>query len=278
MKRFLTGLLALALLLPLTVPARADLIWEPRDNQFYEDHRDQCEYVNRGYFANGKEGFVTLWDAPGGGVVREQYENGTELRVYFTCRDWGLVASWVAGQEFAGWVPMSDLYLIYDHISFEEEYGGQFRDYGGEFADYVPGQERETFPLWEYPYDYSPTEHLFCDQDILDALRGTADQPSCISRVYTDQNGQNWGYVGYLYGRRNFWLLLDNPTCEGIMTSCIPEAEDLITAGRIVPPREPAPPGPTARSVLPYILVAAAVGATGGILVFFYGKRKKSTD
>ncbi|RAZ46520.1 cell wall anchor protein, partial [Klebsiella oxytoca] len=57
-------LLALAAALALTVPARADLMWEPHSNHFFEQHRGSCQYEDRGYLANGEAGFVTLWDAP----------------------------------------------------------------------------------------------------------------------------------------------------------------------------------------------------------------------
>ena len=111
-------------------------------------------------------------------------------------------------------------------------------------------------------------------QEFLDALRGTEDSPSYISKVYTDENGQNWGYVGYMYGIRNFWILLDNPTGDGIMTSCIDNVDNLIYDGVLTAPQTPVLP---TQSYVPYNLVAAVVGATGGILAFFYGKKRKST-
>ena len=64
MRRLLTGCWALALLLALYAPARADVLWEP-NNSFYERHRDQCEYIGRQFYANGDQGFITLWDEIG---------------------------------------------------------------------------------------------------------------------------------------------------------------------------------------------------------------------
>lgn len=274
MKRLFASFLTLLTLLALTAPACADVMWEPDNNSFYDRHRDQCEYENRSYYANGEEGFVTLWDAPGGSVVRSQYENGEPLRVYFLYEDWGLVARWEenGGNEISGWVPMADLYLIYDHISFEEEYGDRFRDYDGEFADY-DGGAGEEFWFWEYPNAGYPRESVPVNQDMLDALRGTADTPSYISRVYTDENGNDWGYVAYMYGIRNFWILLDNPAGSETMTSSIPRTEELFASGALTAPQEPELP---AQSYIPYILVAAAVAFTAGALLFFYGKRRKS--
>ena len=116
--------LFMAVLMALSLTALADVVWEPR-NSFYETHHSQCTYLGRSYYANGPDGFVTLWDAPGGSTVAAQYENGTALSVYWTYKNWGCITVWEGKnrEEVSGWVPMEQLYLIYDHISFEEEYG-----------------------------------------------------------------------------------------------------------------------------------------------------------
>lgn len=272
MKRILTCALALLTALALAAPAFADLLWSPTDNPFYHAHFQGCEYEGRSYYANGKKGFVTLWDAPNDGTVRAQYQNGETLWVGYTYQgEWALISFRDGRRDVSGWAPLEDLYPVYDHISFEEVYGDQFRDYGGEFADYG-GMAGAEFWFWEYPNAYGPRETKKITQMELEALLGTSNEvPCCISKVYVDEKGQTWGFVEWLYGSRNFWILLDNPTCEGIMTSCIPEADDLITAGRIVPPREPVLPGP---SYTPYILVAAVVIVTAGLLRIFWKKKK----
>lgn len=272
MKRILTVAVACIMMLVLTVPAFADIMWEPRDNQFYESHREQCEYNTRSYYANGKEGFVTLWDAPNGSLVTAQYENGELLWAGYTYKDWVLVNRWSESDrtETTGWVPLPDLYLKYDYISFEEEYGDQFRDYNGEFADYEVQGEGEQLWLWEYPNAGETKQTVEASEDMLDCLRGTADQPSYISKVYEDENGHLWGYVGYMYGIRNFWVQLDNPTGDGIMTSCIPEVGNLIDSGEITGPQEPVMPR---QSYLPVVLVAAVVAAAIGAVAYFYGKK-----
>lgn len=273
MKRCLTCALSLLLLLALAVPAWADEIWEPMDNQFFTRHRRECVPEERSYYANGKDGFITAWDAPGGSLVRLQYQNGERFWVNYTYQDWALISEWQWEDhtEISGWVPLSDLYLVYDYISFEEEYGDQFRDYNGEFADYS-GEPGEVFWFWEYPNACFTKECPTVTQDMLDALTGRSkDVPGCISKIYTDANGHDWGYIEWLYGVQNAWLLLDNPTGDGIMTSRIPEADDLIASGEIVPPREPVLPGP---SYIPYILVASAVAATACLLKIFWTKKK----
>lgn len=272
MKRTLTAGLTVVLLLALCVPARADMLWEPLGNTFYDRHSAACKYIGRNYYANGGEGFVTLWDAPDGSMVEAQYENGTRLCVYWQYQDWGCITVFVKnGDDINGWVPMADLKLIYDHISFEEEYGDQFRDYGGEFADYG-GREGDELWMWETPLDGEPMEKTTMQAEFLEALQGGRNDRSYISKIYTDESGRNWGFVSYMFGFRNFWILLDDPACTSIMTSCIPEVDQMIASGDLVAPQPPKLP---AKSYTPYILVGTVVAVTAALLAIFYGKKRK---
>lgn len=275
MRKVLSAFLTLLALLALCVPARADMLWEPYGNIFYDKHFGSCDYIGRDYYANGAEGFVTLWDAPGGSVVEAQYENGTRLCVYWQYKDWGCITVFMEkGKHIDGWVPMKDLYLVYDHISFEEEYGAYFKPYDGQF-DGSGLKDGDEIWIWEHPLSYGPKDTLKIspDWDFLEQLQGSTGSPSAFSQTYTDQNGRIWGYVGYLYGYRSFWVLLENPTCDGIMTSCIPEADGLITSGEIVPPRTPVLP---TVSYLPCFLVAGVVAVTAVLLVMMKRRRKSS--
>ena len=80
-------LLTLLLALSLTLPAFADVLWEP-DNRFYQQHALNCEYHNRSYTANSPQGYVDVRSAPDG-VVIAQVENGQRLNVYVLYRAWG---------------------------------------------------------------------------------------------------------------------------------------------------------------------------------------------
>lgn len=273
MKKVLICVMSLMMLFALSPAAFADILWSPADNSFFDTHYRSCEYLGRSYYANGGEGFVTTWDAPEGSVVKEQYQNGEVLWVGYTYQGWGLVSRWDDGEEVSGWVPMSDLYLVYDHISFEEEFGSEFQEYNGEFAGYG-GEAGELFQFWEYPNAGEPNMTLEIRQEMLDALRGTGTDQSYISKVYVDDSGQTWGFVNYMYGIRNFWLLLDNPTGDGIMTSCVPEADDLIASGELVPPQEPVPPKLGAMGWLPYGITAVVAAAAAGVIAIIYGKKK----
>lgn len=266
MKRFFTCLLALSALCALTVPAHADLLWEPNGNQFYERHREDCDYEGRDYYANGAEGFVTLWNAPRGSVVLSQYENGRKLWVYYIYRSWGLIRVWEDGTETSGWIPLADLSLAYDHISFAEEYAGQIRDYGGEFANY--SGQAACVNFYEYPgapeiKDAHTPDPAYLD-NYIDQLTGAADGASAIQSVFTDEEGLVWGYVYYLYGPVEGWFCLDAP--DGTDFSRRQVAEEPLT-----PPRTPVPP---TVSYTPYILTGGVVAVTAVLLFWFYGRKR----
>lgn len=270
MKKILTYALMLVMLVSLSAPAFADVMWEPSDNPFYDGHRSECTYENRGYYANGRNGFVTLVSAPGASMAVSQYENGEVLWVGFTYRnDWALVSRWEDGKEVSGWVRMSDLALVYDYQCFEEEYRDRIRPYDNEFADY--DGDAAVFHFYEYPG--APEINQSFDvqnnwgMDIVDNLTGTGENPSYIQSIFVDEDGRTWGYVNYMYGHLNSWFCLDEPDGEDF-----PVRE--VSAAELTPAQEPVLP---AASYVPYLLVAVVVGATAGILVYFYGKRKKST-
>ena len=275
MKHLFAAFLSLLALLALAAPACADAWQDPPSDRFFESHRGQCTYENRRYYANGKEGFITLWDAPGGSEVRAQYENGEVLWTSCTYRSWALVSRREDRTGTAGWVKLADLYRLYDYISFQEKYGDQFREYGGELGDYALREGEVYFGLWEHPYDSWPRERLEMRPALLDALRGTAGQDGCISEVYIDRNGWSWGFVKELSDIRNFWILLDNPECDGLMCCIGPvdSLDSLIYSGVITAPQTPVPPS---RPRAPWIPAGAAVAA-GGAAYFlrkFWTKKK----
>lgn len=265
MKHLYAFALSLLMLLALAAPAYADIVWEPQDNQFYKQHG--CTYENRSYYANGPEGFVTVWDAPGGVVVQAQYQNGEVLWVGYTWQEWALISRWEDGTEITGWVPMAELSLIYDYLSFQEEYAERVRPYSGEFADYAGDAAEVNF--YEYPGAAEIKQAWETDGDwhVLDNLTGTAENDSYISKVFTDEDGRTWGYVGYMYGRLNAWFCLDEPDGTDFPVREVSEPE-------ITVPQTPVLP---TRSYVPYILVAVVVAVTGGLLAVFYGKRRKTT-
>lgn len=264
MKNLLKLSLAFLLLLALVPTAGADVIWEP-DNAFYLRHRDECTYVSRSYYANGQEGFITLWDAPDSRRAAAQYENGQELLVYYQYKDWGFAARWEDGREVSGWVPLADMVLVYDCISFAEDYAEEIRPYADEFAGYAGDAQSVHFyeypgaPEPKYTWDLGDTTW-----NVLNELTGTGGYSSCISSIFVDEEGLTWGFVSYLYGHLDGWFCLDRPDGTDFPLRDIPQPE--LTA-----PQTPVLP---ASSYLPYLLVAGVVLATGGLLFWFYGRRR----
>lgn len=265
MRRFLTCILTLAALLALTAPARADILWEPDDNAFYKSHREECSAEDRAYIANGGDGFVTAWDAPGGSQVRFQHENGERLWVSFVYQEWGLLTLWKDHKEISGWAPLVDLFLVYDYISFDEEFADQITDYNGEFAGYDGSAEAVNF--YAYPGAPEISQTFEGSLGLTQNLTGSEDQPSYITRIFVDEEGLTWGFVTYMFGRQNAWFCLDNPGGTDFPVRAVPQPE-------LIPPRPPELPS---RSYGPYVLVGAVVLVTGALLLCFYGKRRKNT-
>lgn len=258
MRRILTCLLLASVWLAL--PVRADILWEPRDNSFYEQHRDDCEYVGRVFYANGEEGFITLWDAPGGKTVISQFENGEKLRIYYTYQNWGLVNLWPE-KDLSGWVPLEDLKLIYDHISFSQDYAGQIQAYQGEFADYREDLTRVNF------YEYPGAPEVKLESTAWKEMQSLLTEEA-ISQIFVDEEDRIWGYVDYLYGRVEGWFCLDDPAGEEFPVRQVSEAT-------LTPPQAPKLP---VSAYTPYILVGGAAAVTGVLLFWFYGRKRAGQE
>lgn len=264
MKKLWILCLALLTAASLTAPACADVLWEP-ENRFYEKHQDECEPIVRAFYANGPEGFVTLWDAPGGSSVQAQYENGTVLEVYWKYKDWGCISTWEDGKSTDGWVPMDQLALVYDFQCFAEEYADFITDYNGEFADYAGDAAVVNF--YEYPGAPEVKQAWETGEqwEVLDNLTGKSDENSYISQIFVDEEGRTWGYVNYMYGRLNAWFCLDEPGGTDF-----PVRE--VDAADLTPAKAPVLP---AKGYIPYVLVGAVVLVTAGVLMVLVKKRKK---
>ena len=263
MRRLLTGCWVLALLLSLAAPARADVLWEP-NNRFYERHADECQYLGRSFYANGAEGYITLWDAPGGYLVKGQFSNGFILWVYYQFEDWVYAVVWGDEGEISGWAPIEDFALEYDHLSFAEEYADAIYPYCGQFADYDGDAEEIVF----YEYPGAPVS-----KDVrkaawgLDELIGRGGD-SYIQSIFVDEDGRTWGYVGYLYGRINGWFCLDEPEGRNFPVRQVGTPE-------LTEAREPTLP---VRGYVPYILSGVLVLAAVALAAVLLARRRKRTQ
>ena len=173
---------------------QADLILEPED-QFYQAHADQCEYVDRSYYTDGS---VDFWTAPNG-RKKGSFPADTRLQVTHVYTDsqgaqWGVFLD----QE-SGWILMADVYLDYDSRQFREDHEEEI----------LPGEEQvlaegEKAVFWSYPCSGEDwgTEEL--------------QQELKFSEFYTDSQERLWGNVGYYMGSRDFWICLSEPENQEI--------------------------------------------------------------
>ncbi len=190
--RLVWGVLLAAVIFFLVIKpeeVQADLILEPED-QFYQAHADQCEYVDRSYYTDGS---VDFWTAPNG-RKKGSFPADTRLQITHVYTDsqgaqWGVFLD----QE-SGWVLMADVYLDYDSRQFREDHEEEI----------LPGEEQvlpqgEKVVFWSYPCSGENwgTEEL--------------QQELKFSEFYTDDQERLWGNVGYYMGSRDFWICLSEP-------------------------------------------------------------------
>ena len=203
MKRFFFVLLAAVLLLGLSISALADVAFEP-DDSFYARHRSECQYENRSYYTSGAEGYVLVYASPVG-EARDSLPNGTCIRIYYTYDDgaWGQTeyrsdASSSGDARSSGWVRMSDMVVDYDSRAFYEEHADEF--------SMKEASLRPRLDAVIYGYKY-PGSGI-----VVDELDGAwARDELYFKEIFTDPAGREWGQIGYYYGRRDFWVCLDDP-------------------------------------------------------------------
>ena len=288
MKRKLTTmLLAAAVLLTLAFPAFADVMWEPYGNVFYENHREEMNYVDRAYLANGKDGYITLLSAPDSFVEVTNLPNGTVFRVGMTWEDKDGVL-WTVGnysvyngeswEWFDGWVPMSELALIYDEKEFCADHANEIGEYDGS-GDHLTEVCLYSYPGGEYSFTMKESE-------------GYQTFDEAFTYLYTDENGLRWTYLGYYMGRLNSWICIDDPLNEELGTdgprtvgqvrggetlipaadpeagnSAQPDAEESQPVEELIPPAEIVPAAKTwVVWLIPAVLVVLAAVATALIL------------
>lgn len=292
------SLLAILLLILLLVPvAHADVLWEP-ENTFYKTHSKECTVLRRSFYANGPDGYVTVWTAPESSSYIGQYENGVQIHSWWQYENW-VSATFTAenGKHTDGWICLDDLALIYDYISFQEEYGDQFTSYTDEFPAFGPEVEAINFFAFPGAPEISYSLPLKGDTTSSDENRKLfpSKEDGPVSTLFVDENGHTWGYISYWRGHRNLWFCLDDPDGENFPVRGIPEVElisvekkseisdppaatkeiPIVQQGNtqtLTPPAEPVPPK---TSHLPYFLVGGVVVITAAILFTLARQRKK---
>ncbi len=192
MKKSIVGFFSILLVLLLTGTsvAKADVLWEPSENFFDENN---CVYTveQRAYMINSPNGFVNIYNSPDSAFTKGQLKNGETFYVYYkgTYKDklWGLNTS----EEY---IPLEYAVVVYDHISFREEYKDSITNVRDEKIELKKGYLR-----WSYPGSVN------CDEMPINV------ESAYPSYSFTDEQGLKWLFFGYVNGIRNFWICIDDP-------------------------------------------------------------------
>jgi hypothetical protein len=267
-----------------SLAAKADILIEPNNN-FYEKNAGECVYVGRSFYANGPSGYVSVKEAPGVKKEIAVIENGASILIQFTYDNdgeaWG--ATIMGNREKPdGWMPMEQLVLVYDYMSFDEEHQDEYYPYSGDYEElFAPGE----IVFWTWPGSgvvaWVLEEQWRNPDGEAGFLAGGFEPP----RLYEDFKGREWVFIGYLSGIRNTWACLSDQANKDIPAFNPPPKPQLFPPA-VIPafssPIQPQPwppgdalPQPSGSSlpVLIIILVAAVVAVTAVLIRVFWKKK-----
>ncbi|MDE6419402.1 MAG: hypothetical protein K2K87_02615 [Lachnospiraceae bacterium] len=245
---------------------QADVIWEPM-NSFYEEHSSECTYVNRQYTANGPDGVVILYESPESAKVVTTWENGRRTYIAFTYEDAQGIVWGISDDEQTGWMPMDYMKVVYDSISFQEDYDDQIVSQDGSLDEQY---RNDTVYFWKYPGSENCSSMNLQDWEYLPDY----------SSLFTDEVGHRWGYIGYYYGIRSKWVCLDAPTAD--YAALYPDGAPKIGKEDDAQSQEPEnsgtdriAPQTNDKSVMIVVALVALVVAATAVLLVILKKRDK---
>lgn len=266
---FILLLLAVCCLSIFPPAARADVLVEP-NNDFYSRHRHECVRVDRSFYANGEGGFASLKKEPGSNDEVIQIVNGEILYIMLTYNRQGEL--WGATEIFSpeippnqrpnGWISMEQLLLKYDYISFEEDHWNEIYPIG---ADYEQLPTEGDLVFWSWPG--SGIEAFFLEEEWRSSdVEANWLQPEL---GYRDSAGREWGLFTYVYGARNLWACLSDPSNRDIPAFNPEPAPELWQASAT-----DSPPGGLSTPLLLIILVVALAMGTAVLIRVFWKPKK----
>lgn len=266
MKKRVFSLLLALILLSLANPAYADVIYEPED-RFYQNNYQNCEYLGRSFFTNGKDGYVSIYRSPDSDAILDVASNGDRIYVSFTYDNdktlWGVVQYTIdadgkllnaySGDATTGWIMMDELHLIYDASSFYDAHENKFYAYTGEGIK--SGQDEII--LWTFPCSGEIAGHM-------------PEAESYLFQIaYKDQDGREWGHISYHFGMRNVWVCLSDPANKDI-----PPVE-YETVSLTPPSASPAPSASLSSTTILLIVLIALLVIVTVVLIPVLLKRRK---
>ncbi|GEM_PF-2451384 len=289
MKRILFLLAALILLL--SVPVHADIVYEPMGDDFYLTHSSACETTY--YWCSYKvisETSVEVAVSPEDFTAVTELQPGDVFSSNTTYRSgdsaWYYVRSF-SGQDKDGWISSDLVERLYDSELFILDHGSEI---GGNLN--LDVSELDTITAAAYPGGYileSPDLALF--------KRNEPGTPVQFEKSYTDPEGKRWGYLGYFYGGVNGWVCLDDPNLtetkiadkltvsevRGSSENGQKASSDASSESPSEAPSESISPSelPVADSVHPTVLIGILCGAavlTAAVVLILILKRKKKAN
>jgi len=255
----------ISLALPLT--AGADVLIEPR-NDFFDQHINDIVYLRRDFYVNGRNGFVSVKTEPGSTSEIAVLTNGEIHQIQYTYDHngsiWGVFDVEAPNKPFQewqrGWVLMDDLLVVYDAISFEEDFANEISDYSGSIDTLF---EQNELVFWKYPGSGVITQ-VWDESAITDPNRDFREWWTSYL-FYTDSDGREWIAFPSMVKQ---WICLSDPSNHNIPAfNPAPEPEfrqpgdeHLRSPGGLPPP------------VLIIILVAAVAVVTAVLIRVFWKK------
>ena len=190
--------------------AYADVIVEP-NNDFYTQHSSECTYLNRSFYANGEGGSISLKKEPGSKEETASVKNGKVINIIFTYNYegeiWGVTLIYEDNTPFSvlpnGWVPMSQLLIVYDYLSFAQDHQAEIYSFTGSYDSL---KTADKIIMWSWPG--SGVEAGSIDQG--------ENSDLSVTDAYKDDQGREWGFIGYWHGNRNFWICISDPANSDI--------------------------------------------------------------
>lgn len=268
-------MLVLCTVCAFAVTAYADVIWEPEDD-FYLSHSGKCYHLGDEYIANGKEGYVYVYENPNSSSPEAFILNGNQLFISFAYdskngsmgvieynadENGNLLAIDYSKPYETGWVYLADLSVKYGSDEFFADHADEIEN-PEEFIVFEGGSE---VSLHTYPGSSEYTEPMVLEGGIV------------FNAVYTDAAGTKWGYINYYRGIRDRWLVIETapePPSEGLIEMPPVSVED------ITPPKAPSEEKIENTNQNSYVIIAviavlAVVIITLVIIFAVFGKKKR---
>ena len=265
LRTLITLFLACLMLTVLALPAAADIIYEP-NNLFYTTHSKDCEYLRvRHYLANTADGYAYLYQSPDNAMTVRAYPNGEDVAItwLYTAPDgaqWGMV------NDESGWIDLADFSLVYDSREFLKDHESELAEFDHENADEILTTKEAPVLAWTYPG--GARSHFD-----LSAVNPDKGVTYFVSQTYTDESGLIWGYIGYMYGMRDFWVCLSAPYDESVGGYALPGHEITLKQEPIAQDDIPVSTGNKTLLIVAGMLVVGVVIGTAVIVRVGFAKK-----